>query len=278
MSGTARPAPWVQPESPLGVVGRALAARERLVLGITGIVAFFTLWELGARLGVVETYFFSQPTAVAAAGLREVQLPRFWKDFATTAQELLTGYLGAALVAIPLGLAAGWFRRLQYTLDPWLNFFNSLPRVALLPILVIVVGLGIMSKIAIAFLAAFFAIIIPTIQGVRTVDRRFVEVARSFGASQWRLFTSVVAPATVPFVVTGLRLGLGRALISVVVGELYAATDGLGVMIDRAAEAAQADRMMFGVLLFTAAGILGVEAIRRLEVRFQRWRPREVRR
>ena len=91
--------------------------------------------------------------------------------------------------------------------DPWLNLFNSLPRVALLPLIALWVGIGLESKITVVFLGAFFSVVIPTAQGVRTVDRRFLDVAHSFGASQRRLFTSVVLPATVPFIVTGLRLG-----------------------------------------------------------------------
>jgi NitT/TauT family transport system permease protein len=109
---------------------------------------------------------------------------------------------------------------------------------------------------------------------VRTVDRRFLDVARSFGASQGRLFISVVAPSTIPFIATGMRLGLGRALIGVVVGELYAQTEGLGVMITKAAANIQPDRMFFAILIFTGTGMLGVEALRRVERYFDRWRPK----
>jgi ABC-type nitrate/sulfonate/bicarbonate transport system permease component len=108
---------------------------------------------------------------------------------------------------------------------------------------------------------------------VRTIDRRFLDVAQSFGASQRRLFTSVVLPGTVPFVVTGLRLGIGRGLIGVVVGELYAQTEGLGVIITRASANLQPDRMFFAILIFTFAGIVGVQGLRRVESWFQRWRP-----
>jgi NitT/TauT family transport system permease protein len=157
--------------------------------------------------------------------------------------------------------------------DPWLNLFNSLPRIALIPLLVLWVGLGIESKIAVVFLGAFFSIIIPTVQGVRTVDRRLLDVATSFGASQRLLFTSVVGPATVPFITTGMRLGIGRALIGVIVGEIYAQTTGLGVMIVRANENIQPERMFFGILIFTFSGIIGVAALRRVEKYFDRWRP-----
>ncbi len=250
-----------------------LAEHERLVLGLAGIVGFLLLWEAGGRAGVVDRAFFSKPTDIAIAGVNELQSPRFWRDFRVSVIEFWSGYLLAVVTAVPIGLAAGWFRRLQYALDPWLNFFNSLPRIALLPVLVILFGLGIASKVAVVFLGAFFSIVIPTLQGVRTVDRRFVDVATSFRASRRLLFTSVVAPATVPFIITGLRLGVARALIGVVTGELYAATEGLGVMIRRAAEIRQGDRMLFGVLMFTLAGIASVEVIRRIETRFQRWRP-----
>src|SRR3954470_22826759 len=207
---------------------------ERVVLGASGVIGFILAWELGSRLGIVDTFFFSQPSAIVAAGIREVQVARFWTDVRVSAFEFFTGYVSAVLLGIPIGLAFGWYRRLSYMADPWLNLLNSLPRVALLPLIALWIGIGVESKIAVVFLGAFFSIIIPTVQGVRTVDRRYLDVATSFGASQRRLFTSVVMPATVPFIVTGLRLGVGRALIGVVVGELYAETEGIGVMITRA--------------------------------------------
>jgi ABC-type nitrate/sulfonate/bicarbonate transport system permease component len=254
-------------------------ANERALLGMLGFFGVLVLWEVGGAAGVIDDAFFSRPSRILAAGTIEVQKPRFWTDVQASMFEFGIGYVLAIVLGIPLGLAAGWFRKLQWALDPWLNFFNSLPRVALLPILVIIFGLGLGSKVAVVFLGAFFSIIIPTLQGVRTVERRFLDVATSFRAPRGMLFTTVVAPSTVPFIVTGMRLGMARALIGVVTGELYAATIGLGVMIRRASEAREGDRMLFGVLIFTIAGIAGVELIRRFERRFQKWRPSsEVRR
>jgi NitT/TauT family transport system permease protein len=245
----------------------------RLGYGLIGLIGFILLWEFGSRAGVINGFFFSRPTAIIEAGATEVQIPRFWDDVRLSVTEFAVGYGLAIAIGIPLGLLTGWYRRLQYVLDPWLNFLNSLPRFALLPVIVIATGLGIWSKIAVAFLGALLAIVIPTIQGVRTVDRRYLDVASSFGASQRRLFVTVVAPATVPFIVTGLRLGVARALIGVVTGELFAATGGLGFFIKRASDALQTDKLLFGVLIFTFAGIILVEAVRRIETRVQRWRP-----
>jgi len=254
-------------------LGRILA-NERLLYGLAGVVIFIALWEIGSRVGAIDRAFFGRPTGIVEAGIKEVQTERFWGDLTASFSEFGIGYLIAVGLGIPIGLAAGRFRRLQFALDPWLNFFNSLPRIALLPVLVIMFGVfGPASKIAVVFLGAFFSIVIPTMQGVRTTDRRFIDVARSFRASERLLFRSVVIPSTVPFIITGLRLGIARALIGVVTAELYTQTEGIGVLIRRATELRQGDRALFGVLLFTCSGVIGVEAIRRLEVRFQKWRP-----
>ena len=249
-------------------------SNERLLYGLAGIVVFLLAWEIGSRTGVINEFFFGRPTGIVEAGIREVQTPRFWGDLAASFFEFASGFILAIILGVPVGLAAGRFRRLQYALDPWLNFFNSLPRIALLPVLVIIFGVfGPGSKIAVVFLGAFFSIVIPTMQGVRTTDKRFVDVARSFRASERLMFRSVVIPATVPFIITGLRLGVARALIGVVTAELYTQTEGIGVLIRRATENSDANRALFGVLLFTISGIIGVESVRRIEARYQKWRP-----
>ena len=249
-------------------------SNERLLYGLAGIVVFLLAWELGSRAGFINEYFFGRPTGIVEAGIKEVQTPRFWGDLAASFFEFASGFIAAIILGVPIGLAAGRFRRLQYALDPWLNFFNSLPRIALLPVLVIMFGVfGPGSKIAVVFLGAFFSIVIPTMQGVRTTDKRFVDVARSFRASERLMFRSVVVPSTVPFIITGLRLGVARALIGVVTAELYTQTEGIGVLIRRASENSDANRALFGVLLFTISGIIGVESVRRIEARYQKWRP-----
>jgi ABC-type nitrate/sulfonate/bicarbonate transport system permease component len=246
---------------------------ERTVLGIAGVFSFFALWQLGASTNAIDPFFFSSPIDVAKAGAEEVVLPRFWNDVKISTIELTIGAVAAFVLAVPLGIAIGWWRRVSYTFDPWLNFFNALPRIALIPLVVLWFGLGPEMKTVIVFLGGFFSIIVPTVQGVRTVDRSLLDVARSFKASTVRTFTSLVIPATVPFIITGVRIAIGRMLIGVILAELYAQTDGLGVLIDKAADALRSDRLLFGVLLFTLAGIVMTEGVGYLERYFQRWRP-----
>jgi NitT/TauT family transport system permease protein len=254
-------------------VARWYRRNERAVLSAAGIVSFVAAWQIGSDVGVIDKFFFSSPLEIVAAGAVEVQKARFWEDVKVSAFELGVGSLVAVLLAVPLGIAIGWYRRVSLTVDPWLNFFNALPRVALIPLVVLWAGLGIEMKTIIVFFGGFFSIILPTVEGVRTVDRQFLDVARSFRAPQRLIFTSLVIPGTLPFIISGIRLAVGRVLAGVILAEFYAQTSGLGVMIARASSNLQSDRALFGVLIFTVLGIVLTEGIGIAERYFQRWRP-----
>jgi NitT/TauT family transport system permease protein len=246
---------------------------ERAVLSATGLAVFFAAWQIGSNLGAIDPYFFSSPLDVLTAGAREVRLPRFWEDVKISAIELGVGSLAAVLLAVPLGIAIGWYRRISLTFDPWLSFFNALPRVALVPLVVLWAGLGVEMKTVIVFLGGFFSIILPTVEGVRTVERSLLDVARSFRARERLIFTSLVIPGTLPFIASGMRVAVGRVLAGVIIAEFYAQTSGLGVMVKRSSETEQPARMLFGVLIFTLLGLLLSEGVGSVERYLQRWRP-----
>jgi NitT/TauT family transport system permease protein len=254
-------------------LARYYRRNERTVLSATGLVAFFAAWQIGATLGFIDAYFFSSPLDILAAGAREVRLPRFWEDVKISALELGVGSLAAVLLAVPLGIAIGWYRRVSLTFDPWLNFFNALPRVALVPLVVLWAGLGAEMKMVIVFLGGFFSIILPTVEGVRTVERSLLDVSRSFRARERLIFTSLVIPGTLPFIASGMRVAVGRVLAGVIIAEFYAQTSGVGVMIARSSQTEQPDRMLFGVLIFTLLGLVLTEAVGSVERYLQRWRP-----
>jgi NitT/TauT family transport system permease protein len=128
-------------------------------------------------------------------------------------------------------------------------------------------------KTVIVFLGGFFSIILPTVEGVRTVERSLLDVSRSFRAGERLIFTSLVIPGTLPFIASGMRVAVGRVLAGVIIAEFYAQTSGLGVMVKRSAETEQPARMLFGVLIFTLLGLLLSEGVGSLERYLQRWRP-----
>jgi NitT/TauT family transport system permease protein len=239
-------------------------------------VALLVIWEIGARAGRVSELFFSSPSAIWAAGIREVQLPRFWGDLGLSAMEFVVGFAAAAALAIPIGLLAGYSKRFGYVASPWLDGLNATPRVALLPLVVLWVGLGFWAAIVIVFLGAFFSIAINTSNGVKTVDRRLLNLAKSFGASRRKVFFSVVGPATVPYTVAGLRIGIGRALIGVFVAEIFGGSAGIGYMIKLAGQTLQTDRVFFGVVVFMLLGVALFWTVGMAERRFERWRPKAL--
>jgi NitT/TauT family transport system permease protein len=253
---------------------RLYSANERLVIGGGTLACVLVAWELVARLGVIDPLFISAPSRVARAAYTLFADGEIWPDLSVSATEFLLGYVLAAVVGIPLGLATGWSRRLSYLLSPFVDTLNAVPRLTLMPLIVIWFGIGIWSKVVVVFLGAVLPVLIAAHAGVTTNEARFIKVARSFGASQLKIFSSIILPGTVPFIFTGLKYGAGRALLGVVVGELYAATAGVGHMIGNAGNTFQTDVMFFGVLIFTAAGLLTVGALNWCERRFETWRPK----
>lgn len=249
--------------------------QERKILGTASVVIFLTIWELiGNTLQLINPMFMSAPSLVMKAAVQLFTSGEIWNDLYVSGIEFFWGYGLSIIFAIPFGIAIGWYKRFAYICDPFVNAMNATPRVALLPLVIIWLGIGILSKVGIIFLGAVFPLLINTRDGVKTTPVNLLTAARSFGASEWQIFKSVVLPSTVPFILTGLRLAVGRALIGVMVGELYAATAGIGFMITVAGATFQTDKVFVGVLIFAITGMILTDVIDRIEHRFDKWRPK----
>ena len=256
---------------------------ERKILGTISVTIFLLLWEfMGGPVSAynpipflrVNPMFMSSPSYIWKAAVDLFSSGEIWNDLRVSSIEFAGGYLLSVAVAIPLGILIGWNKKASAVFDPFVNAMNATPRVALLPLVIIWLGIGIMSKVGIIFLGAVVPIIVNARDGVKTTPSSLLNAARSFGATEWMVFKSVVLPATLPFILSGLRIALGRALVGVMVGELYAATAGIGFMITVAGATFQTDKVFVGVLIFAISGMLGMEALSRIEHHFDKWRPR----
>ena len=249
--------------------------QERKILGGVSVFIFLAIWELcGNTFQLINPMFMSAPSLIVKAAWQMFASGEIWNDLYISGIEFVWGYVLSIVVAIPFGIAIGWYKKFAYVCDPFVNAMNATPRVALLPLVIIWLGIGILSKVGIIFLGAVFPLLINTRDGVKTTPANLLTAARSFGASEWQIFKSVVLPSTVPFILTGLRLAVGRALIGVMVGELYAATAGIGFMITVAGATFQTDKVFVGVLVFAISGMILTDLIDRYEVRFDKWRPK----
>ena len=248
--------------------------QEKKILGGVSVALFLIVWELvGNVFQWINPMFMSAPSLIFKAGFEMFRSAEIYHDLYVSGIEFLGGYFLAAAVGIPFGIITGWYKRMSYVFDPFVNAMNATPRVALLPLVIIWLGIGILSKVGIIFLGAVFSILINTRDGVKTTPANLLTAARSFGASEWMVFKTVVIPSTIPFILTGLRLAVGRALVGVLVGELYAATAGIGFMITVAGATFQTDKVFVGVGIFALSGMIGMELLTKLERRFDKWRP-----
>jgi ABC-type nitrate/sulfonate/bicarbonate transport system permease component len=246
---------------------------ENFILGTISVTVFLLFWELSVLLGWIDPLFISSPSRILSTGFLLFLDGAIYNDLRVSGIEFGIGFGLAIIVAIPLGILMGWYPKISAIFDPFVAALYATPRIALLPLLMIWFGIGLGSKIAIIFLGSIFPILVNTITGMRTIDADYIKAARSFGAKDKQIFLTVALPSSIPLILTGIRLGLGHALIGVVVGELYAATAGIGFMMAVAGSTFQTDKLMVGIIIIAIAGVAMTEIIRKLEKRFDRWRP-----
>jgi NitT/TauT family transport system permease protein len=251
----------------------ALLAWEGLERGWWADALHPILGESAERLQL-ERIFISSPTLVATAAFRMFFVTgEIWRDIAWSSLGYGLGLALAIAIGIPLGLAAGWYRRFSYAIDPFLTALNATPQVAFLPLIVVWVGTGLGARVLIIVLLAVLPIAINARAAVRTTDPRLIRIAASFGASDFRLFRTIILPSAVPFLLAALRLAIGRGMIGVVVGEIYGSAAGIGAMISQAGSRFQTDKVFVGVLTIVAAGMILIEIVQRIERRVEAWRP-----
>jgi sulfonate transport system permease protein len=229
--------------------------RRMLVLAIRLVSLAIVLgaWEIGGQR--VDPVLFTTPTAVAAAAVQMVISGELWSYLWPSLVVLISGLAISAVAGIAVGLLLARFWVLDVALDMYVTFLYSTPTVALVPLIVLWVGFESTAKIVILFLFAFFPLVINTYQGVKHVDPRLLEVGHAFRCSERQLWTNIVLPAALPFIVTGLRLAVGRGLIGMVLADLYTAISGIGYLIVRSASTYRVDKMFVPIVVL---GLLGI--------------------
>lgn len=258
--------------SVVGSVARLVNANERLFYGVLGFIVIGLVWEVAGDLGLYRKSLLSTPSLVWAAAVEDFGSGVIWPDLRSSFVEFGLGFAAALGIGVPLGLVIGMFRRVDDFLSMLLFGVYSTPKAAIAPLIIIVAGIGLESKVILVFLLAFFSVIVSTVAGVRSVAERHLEIAQSFGASRWLQFRSVILPSTFPFILTGIRIATGRALVGVIVAEELAANEGIGHYIEFYGAFLNTARVMLGVVLLGLFGVILGEGVRRIEKRYEVWR------
>ena len=252
---------------------------ESMALGTAVIVLLLIIWELlpyfvpmkqGTRL------FFTVPSRILATLWQMFASGSIWAPLGVSATAFAIGLALAIAAGLPLGILLGRSNTLNAMFDPFITAFNATPRLVFLPLLMLWLGIGVWSKVAIVFLGALFPLLINTHEGVRNADKLLINVVRSFGAKEWDVARLVVIPNSLPFIVVGLRLAIGRAILGVVVAEFFGAQDGLGVLMVRAASSFNVDVVFAGLIIFAALSLIMTGLVKLVEERINRWRPQRA--
>ncbi|HEY8694391.1 MAG TPA: ABC transporter permease [Chloroflexota bacterium] len=243
----------------------------RPLVGGISTAAALVFWELFARAQFVDPLFLPAPTTVAGHAWELLSTGDILPDLKLSAIEFLAGFVLALATAIPLGLAAGWYPRLHYMTNPFVATLYALPRIALVPWILLLFGIGYLPKVVLVFMGVFFPVIINARDGVRTVDRDYLRLARSFGASRLWTFVSVVLPASVPFTLAGVRIGIGTGLIGLVIAEFITANAGIGYRIHVAGHQLDTPTVFAGIVILAAVSVALTRGVDRIERRFSGW-------
>jgi ABC-type nitrate/sulfonate/bicarbonate transport system permease component len=227
-------------------------------------------WEI-ACLTVIPSYFLPAPSSVLKAFIATLKSGELITQLGQTASVLVTGFLLALLSGMLLGVAMGMSRILARLLDPYINAFNSMPTVALVPLVVIWLGLDFEAKVFLTWLVSFFSIVISTQTAVQNIPHSYIDTARAFCSGRIATLTKVIVPAAIPFFIAGIRLGLARALVGVVVAEMFTALSGLGYMVTTYGNTFKVDYVFVPIAVLAALSVLLNAGLQWSERRLTPW-------
>ncbi len=236
-------------------------------------ICTLVLWELAAWQWPSVGRLVSQPTEIARGIVDVVSTGTIWPHLDATLKEMAAGYAIGATAGVALGLLCGRIKLLGDILTPYITVFNGIPKVALAPVFVIWFGIGLMSKIAIILAMVFFVVFINTFAGLRSVNEDYVAIIRIMGASTWQVVREVFLPATLPFIIVGLRAGIPFSVIGAVVGEFIASTKGLGYFINYHQGTYDTTGIFVGVSILALLVVVLDSLLSILERRLLKWRP-----
>jgi ABC-type nitrate/sulfonate/bicarbonate transport system permease component len=250
-----------------------LTEHRRLWLSFCSVLFLIASWEFVLTyIFPVDPFFFTKPSLIATAFREQVQGSKLWHDLAVSSQAFIWGFTCAVLVGIPVGLVMGWRRRVEYSLDPLLTALYASPLVALAPLLIIIFGVGLLGKAALVFLLSVFPFVFNAFAGVKSTDSLLINVIRSFGGSEKDLYLKVILPSTMPYIIAGARLAIGRGLVGIIVGEFYAASEGIGFAISQAGDTYRLPDMFVGIIILSLIAVALTELMRKLELMVAPWR------
>lgn len=240
-----------------------------ILLGrISFFVALIAFWEVGAQTGLIDTFFWSKPSDIFNTLMIITANGSIWADTLYTFKSTIYGFILGTLGGSVIGLSFWWSKYYARIFEPFIIMFESMPKLALAPIIVLVFGLGLASKIAVAVAITIVITTLTTYNGVKQADKDLIRMLYSLGATRWQVFTKVVIPWTMPYIISALRINIGLALTGAIVGEYVGSTQGLGRMIIYAGQTYEIPLIWAGIFTLSVLSMVLYLLVGWLEKRF----------
>src|SRR3954470_7106149 len=237
------------------------------------VAVFFVIWEYYGRR--MDPIFMAPPSAIFDATLQLIQSGALRKALVESLWPFAVGMTLTVIFGIAIGIAIAQWRMIEYILDPFINALYAIPRIALVPLIILWAGLEFTGKVTILVSVAAFPIIVNTYAGIRDVRGSMLEIARAYGATESQIFFKIVLPAAIPFIMAGVRLSVGLAIIGIIVAEFFTAISGLGGMIVEYANVFATAKLFVPIIVIAIVGVVLTELVMWLERRMSRWRQLE---
>jgi len=247
-------------------------ASRRLVVGSLSVVVFLALWQIVGSTNLIRSDLISYPSEVVATMAKMASTGELGSNAWVSLNEFFVGFVPAVIFGIVAGIALALVRRLRLLLDPLLIAIYQAPIIAFIPILVVWFGVGTTSKIVMVFISAFFPVMINTMTGVAQVAEPWTRAVRSFGANTLQVVSKAILPGSLPAIMAGMRLGVGRAVVVLIAGEMYVSVMGIGRLVQVYSSAARASEIVVLVVVISTFGFACVSFLRWLENRIGPWR------
>ena len=248
--------------------------RRQIILGVISVTLFLSTWQIAVEQRFFDEFISSKPSAIASAGYLLLTNGTIFDAIRYTALSFSVGFSLAILLGVPMGILIGWYPTLRGLTQPYISALNATPRIALYPLFVVWFGIGLETKVVIVFISSMLPILFSTIGGIRSLDPSFIDVARCMGANDRQVFRTVALPASVPFIMTGLRIGIGHALLAAIISELFIGSTGLGALLGTYAAYFKTANLMAVILVVATSGVILLSAIHWVEQKVELWRPR----
>jgi ABC-type nitrate/sulfonate/bicarbonate transport system permease component len=237
------------------------------------VAVFFVIWEYYGRR--MDPIFMAPPSAIFHAAVELTQSGALRKALVQTLWPFSVGMALTVIVGILLGIVIAQWRTMEYILDPFINALYAVPRIALVPLIILWAGLEFVGKVSILVSVAIFPITVNTYAGIRDVRGSMLEIGRAYGATEWQIFSKIIMPAAIPFIMAGVRLAVGLAIIGIIVAEFFTAISGLGGMIVEYANVFATAKLFVPIIVIAIVGVVLTELVMWLERRLSRWRQLE---